>query len=83
MLEEYDHFNPACHLAPVGSALVVKLVGPYRRVSPEGKLEHLHLTIPEQVKVKRVKHIDSKEDEMIYEEPDGSRLYGRFEWTHA
>ena len=79
---EYDHFNPACHLAPVGSPLVIKVKGPYRRISAEGVLEHLDLTIPEQIHVKRIKHIESKNDEMVYQEPDGSLIYGRFEWTH-
>ena len=83
MLEDYDHFNPACHLAPVGSPLVIKVKGPYTRICPEGKLENLHLEIPQQVKVKRVRHIRSKNDEMVYQEPDGTLLYGRFEWTHA
>lgn len=81
----YEHFNPACRLAPVGSPLIIRIRDTYTVISPEGKLENLHAEQPMQVKVKRLTHlkVGNRDGEMVYEAEDKTVYQGRFEWTHA
>lgn len=84
-MSQYEHFNSSGHLPPVGSPLIIKVEGKYRKVLEDGtelgSLEKM-FTGPYQAKVTRIAHIARRDDEMSYQGEDGSIYFGRFAWTH-
>lgn len=75
-LKEYDHFNPACHLAPVGSPLVIQL-------SVEAAGQFMGQARPVAVLAWRTGHISDRSDDMQYRLQNGMVIRGRYPWTHA